>query len=284
VVEFDREAGRLARELETGESLETWLQTDAFRAEFLAKTGSNYSGPTSLAELSVDDIKSIIGDFQRSQDDHTIMRLYGFRRRLEAEPRPELFDVPTSSWLREEGQRHHSIEVDYLVDHALAASIRTVDALTSERLWNWTINVRDDVWSKLGAETAKALAAWLDAEAGRDVALFAAILATEDVATGSWVVGNTYTITTNRSPSAAIIRNVLDRAAAAPTKAGATRLLEIAALDTLSLENSVARSRTLAYLAQVALRALEVGDLEERLKDLETAVRARSQRTPGRRR
>ncbi len=62
------------------------------------------------------------------------------------------------------------------------------------------------------------------------------------------------------------------------------RLLEIAALDTLSLENSVARSRTLAYLAQVALRALEVGDLEERLKDLETAVRARSQRTPGRRR
>ena len=34
------------------------------------------------------------------------------------------------------------------------------------------------------------------------------------------------------------------------------RLLEIAALDTLSLENSVARSRTLAYLAQVALKAL----------------------------
>ena len=62
------------------------------------------------------------------------------------------------------------------------------------------------------------------------------------------------------------------------------RLMEIAALDTLSLENSVARSRTLAYLAQVALKALEVGDLEERLKDLEAAVRARSQRTPGRRR
>jgi hypothetical protein len=35
------------------------------------------------------------------------------------------------------------------------------------------------------------------------------------------------------------------------------RLLEIAALDSLALENSVARSRTLAYLAQVALKALE---------------------------
>ena len=62
------------------------------------------------------------------------------------------------------------------------------------------------------------------------------------------------------------------------------RLLEIAALDALSLENSVARSRTLAYLAQVALRALEICDLEKRLKDLEDAIRARPQRTPGRRR
>lgn len=33
------------------------------------------------------------------------------------------------------------------------------------------------------------------------------------------------------------------------------RLVEIAVLDTLSLENSVARSRTLAYLAQAALAA-----------------------------
>jgi hypothetical protein len=52
------------------------------------------------------------------------------------------------------------------------------------------------------------------------------------------------------------------------------RLLEIAALDTLSLENSVARSRTLAYLAQVALRALEVGELEERLHGLEQVMKS----------
>ncbi len=42
------------------------------------------------------------------------------------------------------------------------------------------------------------------------------------------------------------------------------RLLEVAALDTLALENSVARSRTLVYLAQVAIKTLEVGDLELR--------------------
>ena len=55
------------------------------------------------------------------------------------------------------------------------------------------------------------------------------------------------------------------------------RLLEIAALDTLSLENSVARSRTLAYLAQVALKALEIGDFQDRLGALERAMVPRLQ-------
>jgi len=53
------------------------------------------------------------------------------------------------------------------------------------------------------------------------------------------------------------------------------RLLEIATLDTLSLENSVARNRTLAYLGQSALKCLEVGELEDRLAMLEAAVRSR---------
>ena len=61
------------------------------------------------------------------------------------------------------------------------------------------------------------------------------------------------------------------------------RLLEIAALDTLSLENSVARSRTLAYLSQVALKTLEVGELEDRLRGLEEAVHAREPATSGKR-
>ena len=61
------------------------------------------------------------------------------------------------------------------------------------------------------------------------------------------------------------------------------RLLEIAVLDTLSLENSVARSRTLAYLAQVALKTLEVGELEERLTRIEKAVGPRLQTMGGRR-
>jgi len=59
------------------------------------------------------------------------------------------------------------------------------------------------------------------------------------------------------------------------TVSGIRRLVEVAAMDTLGMENSISRSRTLAYLAQVALRTLEVGDLEERIITLEQAVRGK---------
>lgn len=61
------------------------------------------------------------------------------------------------------------------------------------------------------------------------------------------------------------------------------RFLEIAAVDTISLENSVARSRTIAYIAQVSLKALEVGELEERMRALEAAMTARPQARAARR-
>jgi hypothetical protein len=57
------------------------------------------------------------------------------------------------------------------------------------------------------------------------------------------------------------------------TVEGIRRLVEVAVMDTLGMENSIARNRTLAYLAQVALRTLEVGELEQRLAFLEQLVR-----------
>jgi hypothetical protein len=53
------------------------------------------------------------------------------------------------------------------------------------------------------------------------------------------------------------------------------RLIEIAVVDTLSLENSIQRSRALAYLAQMALRSLEVGEVQDRLQQLEELVLGR---------
>jgi hypothetical protein len=50
------------------------------------------------------------------------------------------------------------------------------------------------------------------------------------------------------------------------------RLLQIAVVDTLGLENSIARSRTLGYLTQVGATLLEKSELEDRLETLESTL------------
>ena len=59
------------------------------------------------------------------------------------------------------------------------------------------------------------------------------------------------------------------------------RVLEVAALDLLGLENSIARSRALIAVVQAGTKLLEVGELEERVSDVERVLR---QRPPVRRR
>jgi hypothetical protein len=53
------------------------------------------------------------------------------------------------------------------------------------------------------------------------------------------------------------------------------RLLEIAVLDLLGLENSVARARALASLALALLKTFEVGELQERLAAVESVLKPR---------
>lgn len=56
------------------------------------------------------------------------------------------------------------------------------------------------------------------------------------------------------------------------TVAGIRRLLEVALLDTIGLDNSVARSRTLIAGVLAAAKLLEVGEQEERLAAIEAAL------------
>ena len=51
------------------------------------------------------------------------------------------------------------------------------------------------------------------------------------------------------------------------------RVLEIALLDTLGLDNSLNRSRTLGYLVGIGTRLRQEGETEERLQALEAIVR-----------
>jgi hypothetical protein len=50
------------------------------------------------------------------------------------------------------------------------------------------------------------------------------------------------------------------------------RLLEIAATDTLSLDNSVSRNRMLVSVVVAALQALDKGELEQRIAVLEQSI------------
>jgi len=60
------------------------------------------------------------------------------------------------------------------------------------------------------------------------------------------------------------------------TVEGAQRLLETAAIETLALENSIARNRTLISAASGAGKLIEAGDLETRLAAVEAAVGPKS--------
>ena len=57
-------------------------------------------------------------------------------------------------------------------------------------------------------------------------------------------------------------------------------LLETAAIETLALENSLARNRALGGFAAIGAKLVEVGDHEERLAALEAAVRQAAPTAP----
>lgn len=59
---------------------------------------------------------------------------------------------------------------------------------------------------------------------------------------------------------------------------GIRRVVEIAVMDTLGLENSVPRNRTLASLSLALAKLLEVGEQEERLTAIEAALGPRLQK------
>lgn len=53
------------------------------------------------------------------------------------------------------------------------------------------------------------------------------------------------------------------------------RVLEVAVLDTLGLDNGVQRNRVLGSLVMVAAKLLEVGELQERVDRMESALAER---------
>jgi hypothetical protein len=59
------------------------------------------------------------------------------------------------------------------------------------------------------------------------------------------------------------------------------RLLEIAAIDTLAMDNSIARSRALMSIANVAARVVQGLEIEERLQAIEEILGPRLKKPGG---
>ncbi len=58
------------------------------------------------------------------------------------------------------------------------------------------------------------------------------------------------------------------------------RILEVVAVDTLSLDNGIARSRVLIALVATAAKLIEIGELEDRIARLEASLTERPLPTP----
>ncbi|HEX8574566.1 MAG TPA: hypothetical protein VF759_17630 [Allosphingosinicella sp.] len=231
---------------------------EAVRAELLSAM------PPELITLA--DLTSLIGDFVRLPDDNVIMRLYGLRSFLVAHPRPALFDAPLD-WLSSERGRRHDVEVEDLLDHALAAAIRGTPDLDAPRLWRWLVHAREDKWTNLRNATRPAVAEWLKANPSRELALFESILGTDDPAEGPWMIG-TYYIMVAGSPNGQILDHLVTRAAEAK---GAIQRRPLAIAVNLARRYDVGQDaywRLFAFLESMRrsgkrlLRELTVVDIE----------------------
>jgi hypothetical protein len=68
------------------------------------------------------------------------------------------------------------------------------------------------------------------------------------------------------------------------TVEGLRRIIEIVIADALGVDNSIARGRLLLAAVQVAAKVLEVGELEDRILQVEAALGPRLVQFKGRRR
>lgn len=177
--------------------------------------------------LAIADVKDVIIAFVATERDNVVMRLYPLRRRLVAEPMPDLFADPLKAWLPDEDQRRQSLELDSLIDAALAAAIQADDGADAERLWRWTVNARDDIWEPLGEKAGKAMTDWLDAAPERAAMLFDAILADRAADDGPWAFGQAFAVLAGRFPGAALRDHVRAHAEAATDPAKREWLVKV---------------------------------------------------------
>lgn len=176
--------------------------------------------------LPAADLRAVIAGYDRHKNDRGL-QLYGLKRRLEAAPRPELFDAPLFPDEDPRRPRRRSVEVEHFVDDVLAATIRAAPP-DGAQLCQWLAHAGLPTHPGPSQDTRSALEAWLDTAPRRDVALFRAMLANDPDPDSPWMVLHRYTGLTRRAPSDAILADLLEAAATTADPAEAVRLLAVA--------------------------------------------------------
>lgn len=176
------------------------------------------------AELTATEVRALLSDFELTPDDNTVGRLTAFADALSGRAVPGLFDIPVRSWLPESGTRRHSVELEHILDSLLISSMRATPDLSATQLWSWITNLRGSIWLSLDERARQAVTEWLGTDIEREIALFDAIASHDGTQEKPWLAPNAFITATRRTPSAAAMRALSDRAAKVPTSAESARI------------------------------------------------------------
>jgi hypothetical protein len=235
---------------------------EVLRAKLAAKLPTN--------RVSDAEVMGVLRGFRATPDDNTVGNLYALQVKLAAEPRPGLFERPVSEWLETDQSYRTDIEVDSVVDTALAAAIRAATDLSGEMLWRWLRHRRKRRYDNIEAGVLGAVSDWLDAAAGRDVELARAMLQDDDPEdSGPWWLGQTYRGIASRPPPPTLAVELLLEAGLQETNA---RLKEIAVSLAVRVDTPLETywdlyARVAAQDDPVALEALSTCALDQWRRD-----------------
>ncbi len=159
--------------------------------------------------LTSADVRSILGDYERSEDDNTSGRMIRLIRRLEKKPVFDFFEVPTSQWRPSKKDRMKSFDVPHDLDRILAAIIRGQRNLKAGDIWRWLRNAGMNEWSSTPRDSQDAIAEWFERDTENEKDFFLEALNSAAPDDGPWMPYHYFADATGRVPSEACLERLI---------------------------------------------------------------------------
>lgn len=178
--------------------------------------------------LSAGELRSVLRDIRNAADiDHS--GLIPLRRALERMPMLELFDESLADWMPRGSSRslgiqiRNRIQVERLLEAALATAISSDPPVKGDRIWNWLRHAGRTLERE---NCRRALQAWIDG--GREIELLSEIIRTRAPNDDAFFVRDIYVDTTNRDLSKGALKELLNRSQSEGELAEQRFMLEVA--------------------------------------------------------